>query len=262
MPAITASSRSKIASRSAWPSMSATWATVTVPSACAIAWSSIDSPSRTEPSAARAIRSSAGGSISTPSFTAMRAKWACSSAIRTRRRSKRWQRDRTVIGTFRSSVVAKTNFTCGGGSSSVFSSALKALRDSMWTSSMTKTLVRACMGRNRVASMISRTSSTPVRLAASISTTSGWRSARIETQLPQTPQGSAVGPPWPSGPTQFSARAMMRAVVVFPTPRTPVSMNAWATRPVAKAFRRMRTIASWPIRSSNVVGRYFRAKTR
>ena len=57
-----------------------------------------------------------------------------------RRRSKRWQRERTVTGTLRISVVAKTNFTCGGGSSSVFSSALNALRDSMWTSSMMKTL--------------------------------------------------------------------------------------------------------------------------
>ena len=32
-----------------------------------------------------------------------------------RRRSKRWQRDNTVIGTFRISVVAKMNLTCGGG---------------------------------------------------------------------------------------------------------------------------------------------------
>jgi formiminotetrahydrofolate cyclodeaminase len=38
--------------------------------------------------------------------------------------------------TFCGSVVAKTNFTCGGGSSSVFSSALKAAAESMWTSSM------------------------------------------------------------------------------------------------------------------------------
>ena len=67
--------------------------------------------------------------------------------MRTRRRSKRWQRDSTVTGTLRSSVVANTNFTCGGGSSSVFSSALKALRDSMWTSSITNTLVRAWIGR-------------------------------------------------------------------------------------------------------------------
>ena len=44
----------------------------------------------------------------------------------TRRSEKRWQRDRTVTGTFRTSVVAKMNFTCGGGSSSVFRKALNA----------------------------------------------------------------------------------------------------------------------------------------
>ena len=60
---------------------------------------------------------------------------------------------------------------------------------------MTKTLVRACIGRKRVASMTSRMSSTPVRLAASISTTSGWRSARMATQLSTYAAGSAVGPP-------------------------------------------------------------------
>ena len=43
---------------------------------------------------------------------------------------------RTVSGTFWISVVANTNLACGGGSSSVFSKALKALRESMWTSSM------------------------------------------------------------------------------------------------------------------------------
>ncbi len=127
---------------------------------------------------------------------------------------------------------------------------------------MMKTLVRIFIGRERLTSMISRTSSTPVREAASISNTSGSRSARMARQLPQTPHGSAVGPPVPSGPVQFSARAMMRAVVVLPTPRTPVSMKACATRPVAKALRRVRTIASCPIRSANWIGRYFRASTR
>jgi predicted transposase YbfD/YdcC len=48
-------------------------------------------------------------------------------------------------------------------------------------------------------------------------------------------------------------------VVVLPTPRTPVSMKAWAMRPVAKAFFSVRTMASWPIRSSKVRGRYLRA---
>ncbi len=46
------------------------------------------------------------------------------------------QRESTVTGSFCGSVVASRNFTCGGGSSSVFSSALKALLDSMCTSSI------------------------------------------------------------------------------------------------------------------------------
>ena len=46
------------------------------------------------------------------------------------------QRDRMVIGSFCGSVVASMNLTCGGGSSSVFSSALKAPLLSMWTSSI------------------------------------------------------------------------------------------------------------------------------
>ena len=71
-----------------------------------------------------------------------------------------------------------------------------------------------------------------------------------------------VGPPVPSGPTQFSPLAMMRAVVVLPTPRTPVSTKAWAMRSASKALRSVRTIASWPIRSAKVAGRYLRASTR
>ena len=42
-------------------------------------------------------------------------------------KSNRWQRDRMVIGILCGSVVAKMNFTCSGGSSSVFRSALNAL---------------------------------------------------------------------------------------------------------------------------------------
>ena len=56
------------------------------------------------------------------------------------RRSNRWQRESTVTGTLRISVVAKMNFTCSGGSSSVFNSALKAEVLSMCTSSMMKIL--------------------------------------------------------------------------------------------------------------------------
>ena len=46
------------------------------------------------------------------------------------------QRDSTVTGTFCGSVVASTNLTCSGGSSSVFSIELNAPFDSMCTSSI------------------------------------------------------------------------------------------------------------------------------
>src|SRR5207237_10456466 len=59
-----------------------------------------------------------------------------------------------------------------------------------------------------------------------------------------------------------SARARIRAVVVLPTPRTPVSIQACGIRPVSNAFETVRTMASWPIRSSKLDGRYFRASTR
>ena len=58
------------------------------------------------------------------------------------------------------------------------------------------------------------------------------------------------------------ARAMMRAVVVLPTPRTPVSTKACASRPLAIALVSVRTMASWPISSRKLVGRYLRASTR
>ena len=81
-------------------------------------------------------------------------------------------------------------------------------------------------------------------------------------QCTHWPHGVTVGPPLPSGPMQLSARAMIRAVVVLPTPRTPVRMKACAIRPVAIAFESVRTIASWPITSAKVCGRYLRARTR
>src|SRR6185503_16393692 len=54
----------------------------------------------------------------------------------------------------------------------------------------------------------------------------------------------------------------MRAVVVLPTPRTPVRIHACGMRPVSNAFEIVRTIASWPIRSAKLDGRYLRASTR
>src|SRR6476469_10276392 len=54
----------------------------------------------------------------------------------------------------------------------------------------------------------------------------------------------------------------MRAVVVFPTPRTPVRIQACGMRPLSNAFETVRTMASCPIRSSKLAGRYLRASTR
>jgi hypothetical protein len=45
-------------------------------------------------------------------------------------------RERIVPMTFSGSVVAKTNFTCSGGSSTIFSRALKPCVVTMWASSM------------------------------------------------------------------------------------------------------------------------------
>ena len=55
--------------------------------------------------------------------------------------------------------------------------------------------------------------------AASISSTSSELPAAISRQESQLLSGSAVGPF-----AQLSALARMRAVVVFPTPRTPEKM--------------------------------------
>ena len=55
---------------------------------------------------------------------------------------------------------------------------------------------------------------------------------------------------------------MIRAVVVLPIPRTPVSMKACAIRPEEIAFDRVRTIGSCPMTSAKLCGRYLRARTR
>ncbi|CVH75984.1 hypothetical protein BN3658_00534 [Coriobacteriaceae bacterium CHKCI002] len=88
------------------------------------------------PSARCAMRSSASPSNSTPSDTHTAPKRDTSASCEMRRKSKRWQREWIVSGTFCGSVVARMNTTWLGGSSSVFSSALNAAVDSMCTSSI------------------------------------------------------------------------------------------------------------------------------
>ena len=92
--------------------------------------------SRRLPSPASAIQARPVSLIFIPSAVAMIFRFSviCLSGIR--RKSKHWQRERIVAGTFWVSVVAKMKITWPGGSSRVFNSALNASRVSMWTSSM------------------------------------------------------------------------------------------------------------------------------
>ena len=109
------------------------------------------------------------------------------------------------------------NRACGGGSSSVFSSALKASVVSMWTSSMMAIRKRSRCGAYRTVSMSSRAFSIFRFEAPSISWTSrDSPRARISRQEAHSPHGVTVGPL-----SQFRARASSRAVDVFPTPRGP-----------------------------------------
>ena len=93
----------------------------------------------------------------------------------------------------------------------------------------------------RPAIITSRTFSTWVWVAASISRTSMSRPSAISTHASQVPHGSAVAPC-----SQLSARAKMRAVVVFPTPRGPAKTKAGASRAVAIALRSVWRHAALP----------------
>ena len=120
--------------------------------------------------------------------------------------------------TFSGSVVAKMNFTCAGGSSTSLSSALKPCAVTMWASSRMKILYRSRAGAKAARSRRSRASSTPLWLAASISTTSRLPGPPVarSRQEGQVPQGVSVGA-W----AQLRQRARMRADVVLPQPRGP-----------------------------------------
>ena len=82
--------------------------------------------------------------------------------------------------------------TCAGGSSSVFKSALKAATESMCTSSMMYTRYLALAGVKFDSSIRARMLSTPLLLAASISTTSRIDPSSRPRQTGQTPHGVAV----------------------------------------------------------------------
>ena len=99
-------------------------------------WSSRLRASRRAPLAMRARISAPSGARGIFSAPAMRSRCFSISRGRMRLKLKRWHRERMVAGTLCSSVVARMNIRCSGGSSMVLSRALKAWVDSMWTSSM------------------------------------------------------------------------------------------------------------------------------
>ena len=177
-----------------------------------------DSASRILPAAAREIRLIAAASKAIFSWPSTFCKCSLMVWLAICRKLNCKQRLSTVTGTFWGSVVAKMNLTCAGGSSNVFSMALKALLDSICTSSMIYTLKRPTVGAYCALSSKSRMASTCVLLAASTSSISTKRPRSISVQALHTPQGVAVMPV-----SQLSDLAKMRAIVVLPTPRVPVN---------------------------------------
>ena len=117
------------------PSTSSTRRLSTVPPAAAH-WSSRLRASRNAPSASRERSSAPSCFKSMFSCPATYSSRRAMSAGWMRLKANRWHRERMVAGTLCSSVVARMKIRWAGGSSRIFSRALKAAVDSMWTSSM------------------------------------------------------------------------------------------------------------------------------
>ena len=133
-------------------------------------------------------------------------------------KSNLWHLDNMVAGNFCGSVVASINLTCSGGSSSVFSNALKAPVESMCTSSIIYTLYFAFVGKKFTSSRIALISSTLLLEAASISTISVKDPASAALHISHSLHG------FPScGFKQFIALAKIFALEVFPVPLLPLN---------------------------------------
>src|SRR4051795_9087242 len=106
--------------------------------------------------------------------------------------------------------------------------------------------------------MMSRTLSTPVLLAASISITSISSPRAMPLHDSHSSHGCVVGL---SDFSQLRHLARMRAVEVFPVPRVPQNRNACAIRPDSIAFFNVCAMCACPTSSSKLLDRYFRART-
>ena len=136
-------------------------------------------------------------------------------------KSNRMQRDKMVDGSLWTSVVARMNTACFGGSSSVFKSALKASVVSIWTSSIIYTLYFPLTGGYWIFSRISLTFSTLLLEAASISRMSRLAESAKALQTSHFPHGEPF-----TGDKQFIARAKIFAADVLPVPLAPQNRYA------------------------------------
>ncbi len=125
--------------------------------------------------------------------------------------------DWMVEGILSMLVVASMNIACDGGSSSIFSSPLNALTDSMCTSSMMYILYFAIIGANDMFSISFLTSSMPVLSAPFISCTSG--------EVPFSISASMISS-FLLSPVLQSSLASMRAIDVLPIPLCPTNSQA------------------------------------
>ena len=129
-----------IASCENMPSRARTSGACSVDPQQAIAWSSAESESRTLPSPTWASTAKASGSAVMPSCAQIHSMRRSNSSKSTLRKENCWQREAIVVGILWDSVVHRMNTTHSGGSSSVFSKALKASLVIWWASSTIKTL--------------------------------------------------------------------------------------------------------------------------
>jgi len=235
------------------PRTSFTSETVTLFPPKDIHWSKTLKASLIPPSALRAIKPSASSSACIPKSSTTTFNLLTMSARLILLKSNLWHLDRMVRGILWGSVVARTKMTCAGGSSSVFSRALKASVVSICTSSIIYILYLPSVGANFTFSLKSLISSIPRFEAASISITSIELPPVTLRQFSQSLQGSTPGPF-----KQFKAFAITFAVVVFPVPRGPQKRYACAVLLFLSAFCRVRLICSCPTISKKFCGLHSR----